>query len=268
MFYNYLKMSIIALLLTIVTASCQKDDEGDGDQQPTTQSRTAGLDNLDLSAGSYDNGSDKNGTVDSSESYGSMNVYYTKAIESGDWGFINVYNATWSSWGGFAASTVLDKATPGMVNQYATYAGSGANGTPVFAVGYSPAWARLSDTSTTKTVSSIMICNTTYAGLSMKNGDDYAKKFGGDSGDDEDWFLLTITGYDENRNQTGTVEFYLADYRFSDNTQDYIVDEWTEVDLGRLGKVAQLKFSLTSSDMGDYGMNTPAYFCADELKYE
>ena len=99
----------------------------------------------------------------------------------------------------------------------------------------------------------------------MLNGDGFAKKFGGASGDDEDWFLLTIEGFDSSNVSIGTVEFYLADYRFADNGQDYIVDEWTKVDLSGLGAVKKLEFSLTSSD-NSYGyMNTPAYFAADSF---
>jgi hypothetical protein len=97
----------------------------------------------------------------------------------------------------------------------------------------------------------------------MLNGDAYAKKFGGVSGDEEDWFLLTITGKDAGGTEVGSVEFYLADYRFADNGQDYIVNTWEYVDLMGLGVVESLEFSLSSSDMGSYGMNTPAYFALD-----
>ncbi|MFP5471550.1 MAG: DUF4465 domain-containing protein, partial [Bacteroidia bacterium] len=72
---------------------------------------------------------------------------------------------------------------------------------------------------------------------------------------------------DASDNSLGTVEFYLADYRFSDNSQDYIVDDWTLVDLSSLGNVSKLKFMLNSSDVGAWGMNTPAFFVLDELTY-
>jgi len=91
------------------------------------------------------------------------------------------------------------------------------------------------------------------------------KKFGGATGDDPDWFLLTITGKDSSDAVTGTVDFYLADYRFDDNSLDYIVDEWTWVDLTSLGGATKLEFDLDSSDVGTWGMNTPAYFAMDDL---
>ena len=94
----------------------------------------------------------------------------------------------------------------------------------------------------------------------MKDGDDFAKKFG--SGD---WFKLSIEAYDKNDVKTGTtVEFYLADFRTA--TSPGIITEWTRVDLRPLGnKVNTVKFTLDSSDAGQWGMNTPVYFCFDNL---
>jgi len=99
----------------------------------------------------------------------------------------------------------------------------------------------------------------------MFNGDAFSKKFGGESGNDQDWFMLTITGKDVDGVVTGTVDFYLADYRFADNSTDYIVNTWQYVDLTSLGTVKSLEFTLSSSDVGDWGMNTPAYFALDTL---
>ena len=57
---------------------------------------------------------------------------------------------------------------------------------------------------------------------------------------------------------TGTVDFYLA-------KDGKILKDWTYCDLSSLGEVTKLTFALSSTDNGDYGMNTPAYFCIDEL---
>jgi hypothetical protein len=77
--------------------------------------------------------------------------------------------------------------------------------------------------------------------------------------------MLTITGKDSEGVVTGTVDFYLADYRFVDNSEDYIVDTWQYVDLTSLGEVKNLEFTLSSSDVGDFGMSTPAYFALDTI---
>ncbi|MDR2129613.1 MAG: DUF4465 domain-containing protein [Odoribacteraceae bacterium] len=102
------------------------------------------------------------------------------------------------------------------------------------------------------------VTNNTYAALSMKNGDAIAKQFG-----TGDWFKLVVEGFDKSGTSTGTVEFYLADFR--ETASPGIITEWTKVDLTPLGSVAEIKFDLQSSDNGNYGMNTPAYFCFDNL---
>ena len=98
-----------------------------------------------------------------------------------------------------------------------------------------------------------MFTNTTYAALSMLDGDQFAKKFG-----PSDWFLLTITGEDASNNPLGSVNFYLA-------RNGSIVNTWQSVDLSSLSAAKTLEFNLTSSDTGLYGMNTPAYFAMDDL---
>jgi hypothetical protein len=64
----------------------------------------------------------------------------------------------------------------------------------------------------------------------------------------------------------GVVEFYLADFRSADAGQDYVVQDWRTVDLKPLGdKVASLQFAMETTDLGDFGPNTPFYFALDDL---
>jgi len=112
--------------------------------------------------------------------------------------------------------------------------------------------------------------NTTYAYNSMLFGDFVGKKFGGTTGDDPDFFTLTVYAH-STLNATGnyrvdTFEFPLADFRFADTTQDYILKSWKYADLNPLVKMAvldSLEFKLSSSDVGQWGMNTPAFFAVD-----
>ena len=109
-------------------------------------------------------------------------------------------------------------------------------------------------------ISGCYLTNNAYAYLSMKNGDDYCKKFA-----QGDWFKLTITGLNAEGETTGTVDFYLADLSSENEAEQYILDEWRWCDLTPLGAVKRLEFTLSSTDNGDWGMNTPAYFCMDNL---
>ncbi len=168
-------------------------------------------------------------------------------------------------WSGWAISATTDVTTPGFMNQYSSIVGEGADGSHAYAVSYafSESYVTLDreQTSGMVTLPSIHFTNSTYAYLSMRDGDGVAKKFGGETGNDPDFFLLTINTYLENVLQE-TIPFYLADYRFEDNSQDYILDEWMEVEFSN-PEVDSVTFRLTSSDSGMFGMNTPAYFCAD-----
>jgi hypothetical protein len=166
---------------------------------------------------------------------------------------------------GFSASTQSDTTTADFTNQYSSITGGGAGGSATFGVAYAYDPVDLSFSSP-RSVVSAAFTNTTYAALSMLNGDAFAKQFGGVTGDDPDWLRLTIQGVDTLGAVTGqSVEFYLGDYRFADNALDYVVDAWTVVDLSGLGQVSGLRFSLDGSDVGSFGLNTPAYFAIDDL---
>jgi len=175
--------------------------------------------------------------------------------------FYNYFDNEWLSWEGFAISKKTDRVTPGYDNQYSVYATSGANGSEKFAV----AFAGFNQTTNCRFIGnqefqfkSLMINNSTYAALEIKNGG-LGKKFA-----DGDWFKIIITGVNAAGKETGSVEFYLADFR---NGKSYICQEWTEVNLKSLGKVNKLEFTFESTDNGDWGMNTPGYACIDDIKY-
>ena len=202
----------------------------------------------------------------------SANAYYNGAdtaggFQSGSAYFFNKYNTAWSSWKGFAYSNVKDTTTAGYTNQYSAITGAGVFNSDKYAVSYAATPSSLKLKGVLKdgaVIKGMYVTNSTYATLSMENGDSYAKKFGGSTGNDPDWFLLTVKGY-FNGVYTDSVNFYLADYRFTDNTKDYIVKTWKWVDLSSMGKVDSVTFVLSSSDVGQYGMNTPAYFCMDNF---
>ena len=202
----------------------------------------------------------------------SPNSHYNgadKTFTSGLGNFQFNYDEMYGSWDGFTYSNQSDNTTAGWTNQFSAFAGSGANGSSSYAVAYVSTYFGNQPTITFDSavnVSGAHITNTTYAALSMTYGDDFAKAFGGASGNDEDWFKLTAYGFDALGNSTGSVDFYLADYRFSDNSQDYIIQDWTFVDFSSLGAVSKITFNVTSSDNNPlFGLNTPAYFAMDNL---
>lgn len=189
------------------------------------------------------------------------------AFESGSLVLPNNYNPQWMSWDGWAISNRRDTLTQGFLNESSAIAGGGALGSATYAVSYvfNSTVLRLAPQVAGSIVQGMYITNNAYAYYSMKNGDAFAKKFGGITGNDPDFFLLTIKKYLGGQIGADSVNFYLADYRFANNALDYIVKNWTYVDLSSLGPADSLQFTLTSSDVGAFGMNTPAYFCMDHV---
>jgi hypothetical protein len=207
-----------------------------------TQAQIATFDGLDLGPTGFWNGEDVAGN-------------YT---EDG-FSFFNYYDDSWGSWSGFSVSSVLDDTTGTWGNQYGVNTGYAYSG-----VNFAVATMGASVSFDLKTLDGFYITNSTYVTLSILNGDSFAKQFGGESGDDEDWYMLSVVGMVD-AVVAGTVDFYLADYRFTDNTEDYIINDWSWLDLSSLGNITSLQFNWSSSDNGDWGMNTPAYFCMDDL---
>jgi hypothetical protein len=205
------------------------------------------FDDVTLPAKGYYNGNDWKGGFNSGPNF-----------------FVNEYDTAFGfeSWGGFAVSNIKDSVNKGFINQYASIAGGGYQ-SEQYAVVYGDAKVRMNASAP---FTGFFICNTTYTYYDMKEGSQFSKKFGGASGNDPDFLKVIISGWKNGGNPADTaIEFYLADYRNSDNSKDYIVKSWTYVDLSALGMVDSLGFNFASSDTGDFGINTPVYFCMDRL---
>lgn len=193
------------------------------------------------------------------ESFSSQGVSFD-TFSDGDWYF----------WNGFAYSRATDNTTPGYGNQYSSIAGGGFGGSAVYAVGFvgfslAPQ-LRLAQPSV---LSGAYVTNTTYAYLSLRDGDMFAKPMGDDpatsprENDYPGWFTLIATGFDAQGQQTGQALLDLADYRVPDGEPaSHIVSQWVWMDLSSLGEVGRVEFSVDASD-GGWGW--PQYFALDNL---
>ncbi len=242
------RLTIAAFVAVFALTSCEKEDINDdnnNDGVPTT----ADFSEIELEEESYWNGSDESG------GFKSGNVFFPNSFT--DWG------DGVTSWAGFSVSNITDNETPGFENEYSNITGSGVDGASNYAVAYisDPETYEknfsfdLVDEAKGDKIEGMFITNSTYAYFTIRDGDDYTQAF-----DQDDWFLVTFTGY-LNGETTNSVEFYLADFRSSDESEHYIVNTWEWIDLLELGNVDKVKISLSSSDVGDYGMNTPSYIC-------
>ena len=227
---------------------------------------TADFQNLTLSPSTYWNGST-----------GTASVSTVGTFTSGNCVFPNAYNGSfggyWSS--GWAYSNMKDSTTAGSGNQYSVRSAVGYSNSTVYSIAQGDAKLKFNASAVGKQMAGFYLNNSTYAYLSMKNGDSYAKKFGvvktgtvvTNPTDAPDWFKLKVQKYFGGiLSPNDSVTFYLADYRFTNNALDYIIKDWTYVDLTSLGNVDSLKFTLTSSDNSGGYMNTPSYFCMDNFQ--
>ena len=185
---------------------------------------------------------------------------------SGDFEFATGCMHDWDYWYWFGYANRTESKYETLDDQWNNIVGGGYDNSANYGVAYAaafngPCYVTVNNHGTGAVVPGFYITNSSYAYSSMTNGDGFAKKF-----DKGDWFKLTVTGYDANDQVTGTKDFYLADLR--DPSKAYIINDWRYVDLSGLGKVKKLGFELSSSDNGDYGMNTPAYFCFDNFGAE
>ncbi len=219
----------------------------------------------DAGGGSYFNGNDGSGTTNS-DGWSSMGLQFS-----------NSYNGdslpAFDFWGGWAYSNVSNTATAGFRNQYASFAGGGADehGNVVAGENYAVAYLSGSyfDVPPGLRVSSIDVTNTTFAALSMLNGDTFARQFGGPTGDDPDLFEVAFAGYDSpggTGNLVGSVSIPLADYRPMDNSLDFVADQWLTVDLSAIADSRSILLQFASTDTGGLGINTPTYVAVDNIR--
>lgn len=182
----------------------------------------------------------------------------------------NNFNADYGSWDGWAVSATNDVTTPGFTNQFSSIVGSGFDGSTSYGVAFSFGinTIRVADSAngaSSGIVNGLYITNSTYSFLSMLDGDAFAKKFGGETGDDPDFFSVVFRGHSDGELSADSVEFFLGDYRATDNAEDFLIDDWTWVDLSGFGEVDSLSFYMRSSDVGDFGINTPLFICVDDI---
>lgn len=180
---------------------------------------------------------------------------------SGGYEFATGCMSDWDYWYWFGYANRTETKYESLDDQWNNVVGGGYDGSANYGVAFAaefngPCYVSLLNEPAV--VPGFYITNSSYAYNALTGGDAVAKKFGAG-----DWFLLTIKGYDANGEVTGTKEYYLTDLR--NEASAFIINDWRYVDLSCLGKVAKIGFALSSSDNGDWGMNTPAYFCFDNF---
>ena len=205
---------------------------------------------LTLSPESYWNGSDLSGS------------FTSKFLK-----FYNNFDADYFSWQGWAYSNTTDATTYNYTNQYSSATGRGAENSNNYAVCYVGAdW--MTDFSQIPSIIEIdypqdfpnnfgmYVSLSTYTNLYME--DEFTSYESNNH-----WLKLHINGFNINTDTMLSQEFYLADYRVGN--ENFKMVDWTYIDMSWARGCDRLEFTFSSSDSGEYGINTPTYFCMDNF---
>ena len=279
--FNFTKKIFLNLLFVsssiLFLASCNNDD--DASELVEQNVVTADVSKFDLSNGLDANGGkiwSKTLTTNSELNVGIFN--FSHKVTLSEWG---------DYWSGFTVSNGNDNAdylSKGWTGyQYGTMPKGGADGvgTP-FLVSYADIKApndylqkgaeikaedflsvvKINDTTNKYKAKSVKLAISPWPYYGSLNGDQFAKKFA-----KGDYFAVNIYGVSANNQITteNPVKHYFVDFR---NAVGNISTTWQDVDLSALGEVKYLLFILETTDVGQYGPNTSAYFTMDKLKVE
>jgi len=182
--------------------------------------------------------------------------------------FFNYYDETYFMWEGFAYTNETDNTTYSFDNQYTSAAGIGAEGSANYAVSwvntdwmndYSPIPTVVKfDTETMpEIIPGMYVSLNAYSSLYIADGDFYENG--------NHWLKLRINAISTTTWFATSREFIIADYRFENAEDNFKFDSWNYIDMSWAEGADSLNFILLSSDSGDYGVNTPAYFCLDNI---
>lgn len=177
------------------------------------------------------------------------------------------YNEDYGYWGGFAHSKVFETdAKKGLYeNQYAAYNSKAASGDG-FLLYYYDSYNEPCDIVFKREegvvrLSSVRLNLTTYTYASITDEDinDYARVFV-----EGDYLKVIFYAVDAFGRTVGEgAECYVVDYR---DGKRFVADNWQEFYLpGILSN--RVRVTIETSDIGEYGPNTPLYICMDDLTY-
>lgn len=167
------------------------------------------------------------------------------------------YDGQWEAWGGFAFSSNKNLENLGfdLTNQFSVYAPTASKFAVGFAFGewegpYGNPIIEFSEL-TSLVSADIANANNTYH-YCVANS-----KIGDEGAEEDIWVNLIVTGY------KGDTESAKLTVELAKGTQ--VLADWKNVNLSALGEVDKLVFSIESNDVGEFGLNVPAYFCIDNI---
>lgn len=211
---------------------------------------------------------------------GGINAYsavesFEKAIPSGEdhtlgykndyLKFEHFYNEEYSYWGGFAQSKCYDMADGTPANQYGVYNTKAASGDS-FLVFYYDSYNEPCDIlchyrgDYQFTTVRLNLTTYTYKSITDEDINTFARAF-----TDGDYLKVTFTALLSDNTEGESVDCYVVDYR---DGKRFVATNWDAFDISALrGELYGIRVRIETSDVGEYGANTPLYICMDDLTY-
>lgn len=190
---------------------------------------------------------------------------YKLGYANGDLVFEHFYSEEFSYWVGFAQSKMFDTdlANGTYENQYSAYNTRAASGDS-FLLYYLLEHDNRCDIVCMSNLEiksvKLNITNYTYATITDEDINAFARTF-----TDGDYLKVVFTPYSSQDTPVGEgVECYIVDYR---DGKRFVADNWQKYDLN-LPASARIRVTIETTDVGDWGANTPLYVCMDDMKYE
>lgn len=185
---------------------------------------------------------------------------------SGSFEFDNFYSPDYGGyWGKFGYANRTSTEFNSLDDQYNNVVGGGANDSETYMVCFASEWygpcrITLKNRDEAAVIPGCYITNNVYVEDAILHGDGISNNYQDKGFGEGDYLKLVIKADNGN-----TLDYYLVDYRSANAEEHYYVKTWEWVDLSSLGLVKTLTFSLDGSKTGAWGLNTPAYFCLDNL---
>ena len=262
--YSYsLSAAFVAALLSISSVANAQDNS----EVTVEDAAVATFEDLTLESESYWWGPADN----AEEIQGNYGPNMVGTFKSGSYEFVNSFTPEWSSWTGCSYSNMTATSFASYVtDQWNSAAGHGATGSANYGVLYGNSIPNmpmeiikvLDGGAEGRIIKGMNVTNSAWTVECVKNGNGSAQKFAQGS-----WFKVTFTGVKADKT-TASVDYYLADYRSTNEADWTCLTDWAWVDLSSLGKVVSLNVSFDGTDKGSYGLNTSCYVCIDNVGCE
>lgn len=174
-------------------------------------------------------------------------------------------NEEYSYWGGFAQCNGYNMEDGTYANQYSVYNTKAATGNG-YLLYYYDSYNEPCDILCRYygdyqfTTVRLNLTTYTYKSITEEDINAFARVF-----TDGDYLKVTFTALLENKTEGVSTDCYVVDCR---DGKQFVATNWDTFDISALsGELWGVRVRIETSDVGEYGANTPLYICMDDLTY-